>query len=1248
MALRRIGSRWVGLALIGILAGSASGYWAADPARAAKRASGKAWHGKVAKVVSSQATPTIKEGDELGAGGKLVTDSKTRVRLMMDDGTELLVERDTELSVDEAARTMRVVHGTVLADVAHLDGAPLAHLLLPSGDVRVLGTKLLVTALADRSNVEVLRGDVEIQAGATKTSVHAGEEAVVSSDRIDVAPANDMAQRSAFGQALAHNEDTDLPVTGLGELRARKPGNTSEKDRAVRLQAHDVKIRVAGTVARTEIDETFFNDTDDVLEGVYRFPLPPGAEIERLALEVDGKMIDGEFTDKAKAAAIWRGAIQNAAPKAPKPRAEIIWVPGPWRDPALLEWQQGGRFELKIFPIPKRGARRVVIAYTETVQASGNMRRYTYPLPQSTASALSIGNFHVDARVVGYDKAKPVRVRGYELTQAEESGGVRFSGNMTSFTPSGDLTVEYEPEDARADAVAWAFTDNTGKSPESFAAIALRPKLPHATESAPRDQVIVVDAGRSMTGERYVRARRLATQIASELDRRDRITVLACDVECKQLTGGFIAPGGPGAHDVDAFLAGVTPDGATDLVGSVRAAAGATGRDKSRELKVTIISDGVPSAGYRSANRLADRVREVLAGEPKAVVVSVPVGAQSNTTALSEIARGGGGVMVSYQPGESLETAAMSVVSATYGRMLSEVSLTLPDGLTAVAPTHLCALRAGSETVITARLSGNTVKGDVVLKGKVSGEAFEAHYPIDVTAVSDEKNAFVPRLFAASTIGEKERFGIDADKAELVSLSRKYSVPSKFTSLLVLESEAMFTAFGIERAQRGAQWTGETAATGTVVADSTTLGHGGLDDTAKDDEKKGAPDDLSGTLGSALAGPGNQVFRSGGGGGGSSASAPKSVQAESSFDDPAPMPSMAPPPPAARPARKAPSVAGGSAWNPNPWGDDSNNWSRRRPGRWMKRTWVRHASVVDDPFVASDTDKVRAAREALAQAPDERGKHKALALALSHSGDLEELDRVITKWKERDPLDADMISLESDVVLRKGDRARAMRILSGALSSPTIAGDDASRLATSLAEAYERQGDARACSFRVTVAELRPTDADAVARASSCERTFGRMQASEAWITALPKARDRMDKLTRIDSERADSGAILLKATWDQAADVDLVLITPSGERISWASRSRKMRAEDVTSQTREALALNDWGAGSFEVEAVRASPGTQPIDGRMVITAADGVRTVPFHISQDRARVGRVDVRYESVLVPASSDDVGAFLNGE
>jgi hypothetical protein len=64
--------------------------------------------------------------------------------------------------------------------------------------------------------------------------------------------------------------------------------------------------------------------------------------------------------------------------------------------------------------------------------------------------------------------------------------------------------------------------------------------------------IAVIDAGRTMIGERFARAKRLAVQMTQEMDRRDRVTVLACDVSCRAPPGGFVALGAPGAHDVDA------------------------------------------------------------------------------------------------------------------------------------------------------------------------------------------------------------------------------------------------------------------------------------------------------------------------------------------------------------------------------------------------------------------------------------------------------------------------------------------------------------------------------------------------------------------------------------------------------------------------------------------------------------------------------------------------------------------------
>src|SRR5262249_40852204 len=177
----------------------------------------------------------------------------------------------------------------------------------------------------DRATIEVVRGQVRVHDDEGKTvEVRAGEEAtLLRGAEPQVASSTSLSDVLEWSDRTP--EDVDAPVLrGLGELRARKPGQTQGKGHAVRLAKHAVKVRVVDIVARTEVDETFTNDTEEELEGIFRFPLPPGAQIERLSLEVDGKLLDGAFVDRDKGAAIWRGVIQNAAPKAPKPREQII------------------------------------------------------------------------------------------------------------------------------------------------------------------------------------------------------------------------------------------------------------------------------------------------------------------------------------------------------------------------------------------------------------------------------------------------------------------------------------------------------------------------------------------------------------------------------------------------------------------------------------------------------------------------------------------------------------------------------------------------------------------------------------------------------------------------------------------------------------------------------------------------------------------------------------------------------------
>ncbi len=209
-----------------------------------------------------------------------------------------------------------------------------------------------------------------------------------------------------------------------------------------------------------------------------------------------------------------------------KPREEIVWVPGPWRDPALLEWQRGGRFELRIFPIPKRGARRVILAYTQTVPAAGGVRRYGYPLAYDPGGSTRVGRFSANIEVRGHDEQRGVRAAGYELKSDRRGDAAGLLFEQSDFAPTGDLVVEYALPDRNAELSAFGYREAAGSGAEDqrpYVALALRPKLPRAERDSEQSLALVVDASRSMFGENFRRATELAVKVARELDPSTRL-----------------------------------------------------------------------------------------------------------------------------------------------------------------------------------------------------------------------------------------------------------------------------------------------------------------------------------------------------------------------------------------------------------------------------------------------------------------------------------------------------------------------------------------------------------------------------------------------------------------------------------------------------------------------------------------------------------------------------------------------------
>ena len=218
----------------------------------------------------------------VASGASVATDRKQRARLEMDDGTILVLDRDTEIELDPSPATSRRAREARRRRCRRRAPRERSAREDPHREARLssIGTELTVTATDDTTDVQVTRGSVRAKAqGGRDVDVEAGQEALISAHGIDVGPVAADARAASSSELSRRATSATRKTTragGVGELRARRPGHADEKDRTLRIASHAVKVRIAGAMARTEIDETFANDTDDDLEGIYRFPVPAG------------------------------------------------------------------------------------------------------------------------------------------------------------------------------------------------------------------------------------------------------------------------------------------------------------------------------------------------------------------------------------------------------------------------------------------------------------------------------------------------------------------------------------------------------------------------------------------------------------------------------------------------------------------------------------------------------------------------------------------------------------------------------------------------------------------------------------------------------------------------------------------------------------------------------------------------------------------------------------------------------------
>ena len=629
-------------------------------------------------------------------GDTIETGADGRARLRLDDGTQIVIDRGSKLTLDAAGATL-------LAGRLFVLGAPGART-----EIDVGGAKALITAgnaAIERragASAKVYAPSEELtirEAGGVDVPLRAGFTATIEGGKPKIAPEKSFDDWT--GGMAAPWSVSGPPRRAVGELWARI--GTAEAAQQITMRSHEVRARIAGEVAQTELSTTFFNAGSSMVTGDFRLALPEGAIVSRFAVDRGGRLREGHIALAAR------------------DRDTIVPANG------VLEWAGEGWVRGTIPGIASGSTVKVIVQYTEWLSprpkpgSSNLVVQYRYPMA-SDAAPPQIGELYVRVDATG---SAPISVASG--LGATVTGGL-VELRRPDFRPTADLVVDVEIP-------AWTAPARLYLAPpapddDAGATVLVRTDAPTPATGAPSGVTLalVLDTSQSVDPALFDAARALVTAVVGGLGAQDRVVVLAADQTARPIGPDKIGPADDARKKavLDA-LARVTTGGATDLGRALEAGADALPPDAPAAM-VIYVGDGWPTIGDASPDRILARLARRAGGAPR--LGAALVGPLVNRLGVAALVRGQGPLFEVRDSTDAAHTA-VALLAEALQPTASGVEILLGSEVERVYPRGARAVLAGSTVTTVGRVRGR-IPESALLRWR------------DETGVHEERRPIVP------------------------------------------------------------------------------------------------------------------------------------------------------------------------------------------------------------------------------------------------------------------------------------------------------------------------------------------------------------------------------------------------------------------------------------------------------------------------------------------------------------------------
>jgi hypothetical protein len=612
------------------------------------------------------------------------------------------------------------------------------------------------------------------------------------------------------------------PSSGSGSHSADKKPTVWKKDRqqpsiarvyvgdgnSLELVSMQVTVTIDGPRARTVVDHVFRNPHERQLEGTFEYPLPTGASPSYFAMflgqtrDTVPPMFAGRNGEAPNANELARlaptqmvksvssdewGKLQEAKFVSKEKGLETYEEITRRRiDPALLEYAGGNTFRGRVFPIPRQGYNRVILAYEETLPMIAGKVTYRFPLPECKLrdvqfTLMADTDQCKDAKLEPEGQKSVVFERTYFTRSWQEKG------------PGGEALFSYGAPQTGVQAIS-------GRDGDGYHLYArVRPDLPGAKDKPFAEHaVFLLDTSLSENAGRFGVNMSLMRKILEKDPDIKKFNVLAFNVGTAWVEPkGWIENTEAGRKKLFDRLDGLVLEGATDLSAALDTLAGGPpGGAADAPLNVFVLSDGQATWGQRDAAVLAARFESHCGFPVRFQCYRVGLGAE-NQELFEALTRRGGAIFQCYSEADVAKAAVAHrnqclQISAVRVEGEAEASDVLVAGRQA-------AVYPDGEVLIAARCK-NKGKARIVLEGTYLGRRFSAAYPVTVTGSNELASRGWAEIAVASLLSLNDP---KLDRV-ITAYCQRYNIGSRVASFLVLERDSDYQQLNLETENREA------------------------------------------------------------------------------------------------------------------------------------------------------------------------------------------------------------------------------------------------------------------------------------------------------------------------------------------------------------------------------------------------------------------------------------------------------------